>query len=488
MHVSNLFPTHSLSQWLQKRRLLWLRLLIIGIVLLASVVVALHGLSLKLALLLIALPVALIGAAVLLRWPPLGFVLLIIASHILKMEIIYVIGTAAVIASGLTALWLFDMAIIQRQFTLVKSRTIAPLILFILITILAFINGQLPWYPITAAPMSGQIGGILILVISVAVYLMVAHQVRDERWLMAIVFTFILVGAGMIFGRIIPFTLRLVMMIYSPTVASGGMFWTWIIALSFTQAWFNKSLHMRWRAALMSVALGALYISLGPARAWTSGWLPPLVALMVAMWVGAPRQALMATMLGGAVVLTQLQNLVNNLLYVGDNTYSQTTRLEAWRIIGEIVKVSPLLGLGPANYSHYTPLFPILGWYVQFNSHNQYVDIVAQTGILGLLCILWFAWEILRLAWRLRELVPKGGFLEAYVYGTLGGIMGTLAAGMLGDWYLPYVYNATIRAMRTSLLPWMFMGGLLAIEQMLLARQREKGKGTIESPIVHHQS
>ncbi|MCA9933316.1 MAG: O-antigen ligase family protein [Ardenticatenaceae bacterium] len=476
MHITDLHPTHRLQHWLQKNRLLLLRFLVVAGALLGSVAFALYGLSLKLTLLVVATPVVLVGTAVLLRWPPLGFVLLIVASHVFKMEVIYVIGTAAVLASGLTALWLFDMAIIKRQFSMVKSRTTAPLFLFVLVTILAFINGQLPWYPVTPAPLNGQFGGILILVISVAVYLMVANQVRDERWLMAIVFMFILVGAGMIFGRMIPFTLRLVMMVYSQQVASGGMFWTWIVPLSFTQAVFNKTLHIRWRAALMAVTLGALYISLGPARAWVSGWLPPLVALMVALWVGMPRQAFMATLFGGLAVLTQIQSLMDNLLYIGDNSYSETTRLEAWRIIGEIVKISPLLGLGPANYSYYTQLFPILGWYVQFNSHNQYVDIVAQTGILGLICILWFAWEILRLAWRLHQIVPKGGFLEAYVYGTLGGIVATFAAGMLGDWFLPYVYNATIRAMRTSLLPWIFMGGLVAIEQMLLARKEASGQ------------
>jgi O-antigen ligase len=58
------------------------------------------------------------------------------------------------------------------------------------------------------------------------------------------------------------------------------------------------------------------------------------------------------------------------------------------------------LGVGFANYSFYTPLFPILGWYVQFNSHNNYVDIIAQVGILGLLCLIWLFIEIGRVSWR----------------------------------------------------------------------------------------
>jgi O-antigen ligase len=170
---------------------------------------------------------------------------------------------------------------------------------------------------------------------------------------------------------------------------------------------------------------------------------------------------------GGVLVLTKMQAILDEFIYIGDNSYSETTRLEAWRIIGEIVKVSPFFGLGPANYSYYTSLFPILGWYVQFNSHNNYVDIVAQTGIIGLLCFIWFIFEVMRFSWRVYKMVPKGGFLYAYVVGTFGGLTATFVAGMLGDWFLPYVYNATIRAMRTSIFPWLFLGGLVAVEQIL---------------------
>ena len=134
--------------------------------------------------------------------------------------------------------------------------------------------------------------------------------------------------------------------------------------------------------------------------------------------------------------------------------------------MGEIIKVNPVLGLGPGNYYNYTLLFPILGWYVEFNSHNNYVDIVAQTGILGLICFIWFMVVTWRLGWRLRNEVPKDGFTQAFIYGTLGGLAGSIAAGMLGDWVLPFVYNIGIYGMRSSIYAWFFLGGLVAIDQM----------------------
>jgi hypothetical protein len=85
--------------------------------------------------------------------------------------------------------------------------------------------------------------------------------------------------------------------------------------------------------------------------------------------------------------------------------------------------------------------------------------------LLGLVCFIWFAWEAWRLGWRLRARVPDG-FAQAYVYGALGGLAGTLAAGMLADWVLPFVYNIGLAGFRASVLGWLFLGGLVALEQM----------------------
>jgi hypothetical protein len=107
-----------------------------------------------------------------------------------------------------------------------------------------------------------------------------------------------------------------------------------------------------------------------------------------------------------------------------------------------------------------------LGYYVQFNSHNNYVDIIAQTGFAGLICFLWFIGELGVSGWRLKEEVSEG-FAKAYIIGALGGLVGTLVAGMLGDWFLPFVYNVGLNGFRSSVLGWLFLGGIVAIEQMV---------------------
>jgi hypothetical protein len=58
------------------------------------------------------------------------------------------------------------------------------------------------------------------------------------------------------------------------------------------------------------------------------------------------------------------------------------------------------------------------------------------------------------------------------VYGALGGLVATLVAGMLGDWIIPFFYNITLGGFRASILGWLFLGGLVVLEQML-KKQRE---------------
>ena len=76
-----------------------------------------------------------------------------------------------------------------------------------------------------------------------------------------------------------------------------------------------------------------------------------------------------------------------------------------------------------------------------------------------------------RLGWKLRERCDDG-FARGYVYGCLAGLVGSLAAGMLGDWFLPFVYNIGLAGFRASVLGWMFLGGLVAIEQMVSMNHR----------------
>jgi O-antigen ligase len=250
-----------------------------------------------------------------------------------------------------------------------------------------------------------------------------------------------------------------------------SVFWVWTVALAFSQALLNRTLSLRWRLALAGLAVTTLYAGLS-LRSWNSGWVPPLVAVYVIACLGIPRLAIPLSLVGLAVALPHLQEIMS-LWSDPKNQYDLLSRTAAWRILWEIIQIDPILGIGFANYYWYTPLYPLFGWAARFNSHNNYVDVVAQTGFVGLACLAWFTFQITRLAWRLRTLAPPG-FARAYAYGALGGLAGMLVSAGLGDWILPFAYNIGLVGVRSSLHGWFFLGGLVAVEQIALKSSQRK--------------
>lgn len=420
----------------------------------------------QLKLVLIGLPVVFFGAFVLLRWPAIGFIALV-SVGLLKFTYIPLIEFPAVVIFAMTGLWLFKMIAYDRQLKFVATPSVTAVHYFIAIVLISFLIGQLPWFPVKGAQIETQIGGIIIFLTVFFLFLLAANQIRDIRWLKTTVYVLCAFGAIFSLAHLSRETTSLVLNTFSRNVAGGSLFRMWIVILPLSMALYNKKLPAAIRLLFLLAAGNMMYFGMIVNPHWVSGWVPSLVAVGTLLWVGAPRLAIPLTASAG-VFLSFNHSFITNTLTGGDNTYSTISRLDAWRIMGEIIKVNPLFGLGPSNYYFYTPLYNILGFYVEFNSHNNYVDLLAQTGILGLLCFLWFCWTIGTLGWRLRRQVPKGGFAHAYVLACLAGLGGTVVAGMLGDWVIPFYYNIGTSGLRASGLTWLFWGGMVALSQMML--------------------
>jgi O-antigen ligase len=441
----------------------WLRWLVILGVLTLSAGLAYRGGRLGL-LALLGVPVIL-GLLALLRRPVWGLLALLPTALLVPFEIgtgtQTTINAAVLLAGGLLGLWLLEMFVIRRQFTFLRSRALLPALGLALAAGLAFIAGQLPWFAFAqGASLMAQLGGLAVFLLSAGVFILAAHRL-DSKGLARLTWLFLALGGLLVLGRLLPGLGRLAGL-FRPG-ATGSVFWVWLAALSFSQALLNTKLAMRWRLALGGLTLAALYVGFIQGRDWASGWLPPLIAILAILILSKPRLGWPLALLGGAAVLLNFGVLASTGA-LGDQEFSLFTRKEAWGIVVQMIKVNPIIGFGPANYYWYTQFFPILGYYVVFNSHNQYIDLIAQTGILGLGMFLWLTGEIGWLGWRMRARTPEG-FERAYVYGALGGLAGMLACGMLGDWVLPFVYNIGLNGLRSSLPGWLFLGGLLVIEQ-----------------------
>jgi O-antigen ligase len=249
--------------------------------------------------------------------------------------------------------------------------------------------------------------------------------------------------------------------------AFGSVFWVWVMCLAVGQIVFNNRLAWIHRAGLCLLVALVWYVAFFFGRDWTSGWLPALAGVGIMAWLGFPKLRFPLVLLGilaAAVGWKVLYGVYESTVLTPDNLYSQMTRVEAWKILLRIFQENPIFGLGPANYYDYTPLFPILGYAVSFNSHSNYIDLLVETGILGFGCFIWFMTEVFRLSLKLQHRV-EAGFQKGFVISVMGGVVGTLVAAAFGDWVIPFVYNIGFDGFRGSVIAWIFMGGLVAVDR-----------------------
>jgi hypothetical protein len=408
------------------------------------------------------LPLGIGVVLTLLRWPPLGIIVASIAGMVVPFLGPSGLNLTMIMVALMLGLWLLQI-ITRQHLEFATSRTLLPLLFLIVIAALSFGVGQLPWLTFALhAPLGAQLGGLSIIVLSAATFLLVANQIRDLRWLSWLTWAFVAVGTlSLLVRSVLPVLGLPTRDLFLPV---GTVFYIWLVAMAFSQAVFNGDLHPGWRMALGGVVLATIYVLAVLKFADKSGWLSTFVCIAAIMTARSWRAGLALVPVAVLAAVYLWSGLV------ATDEYSISTRFDAWLIMAQIIKISPLLGLGFANYYWYTPLFPIRGYAVSFNSHNNYIDIVAQMGVLGLVCFLWLMWELGRLGWRLRTNVPTG-FAQAYVYGALGGLAGMVVAGMLGDWVLPFFYNVGLNGFRSSMLGWLFLGGLVSVEQMVLSQK-----------------
>jgi O-antigen ligase len=151
----------------------------------------------------------------------------------------------------------------------------------------------------------------------------------------------------------------------------------------------------------------------------------------------------------------------------------------------EVTLRNPVTGLGPAAYRPYANMKPLLyreAYWInpQVNSHNNYVDLFAHGGAVGLALFGWFAIALARTGLRLRRRCATG-FSLGYVNGMLAMGVGALVMMLLADWILPFVYNIGFPGFQASVLVWLFLGGLIALENIGRGDAETRGGGDKKS-------
>src|SRR3972149_2275078 len=144
------------------------------------------------------LALALFGAVsfgIALRWPTLGLIAGLVGGAVVPFTWQGGFNVSQIILAAMLGVWFLDMLVIRKNFQLVRSSTMLPVLAFVSVSILSFCLGQFSWYPFARnAPIEAQLGGLAISLLSAGAFLLVAHFVTDLRKLQLLTWSFIILG------------------------------------------------------------------------------------------------------------------------------------------------------------------------------------------------------------------------------------------------------------------------------------------------------
>jgi hypothetical protein len=407
-----------------------------------------------------ALVVGLIGLLFIQRFDVLPILILAVAIFV---PITLPTGTGSRLAISMVVevvflgLWILRSMTVERRFTIKPSPVNLPLACFFVAVIISIIWSIIFRDPFVFVPgtfIIVQIASALVMILLPIAMLMVGNFFETSQSLL--IMTVMMLAAGFL-GLV-----KDISGIPLP-VDTRGLFSLWVIGLSFGLAIFIKNIHWSVRVLLLMLAGGWIYWSFVQNISWMAGWLPAMVALGILMWMRAKKLSIMFLVFLAFIIL------VNKDYYVGKVFQNETqesgyTRLAAWESNWRITRDHLIFGTGPAGYAvYYMTYFPTDA----MATHSNYIDMVAQTGIVGTIFFIWLfgtlVWMGLRLCLRLKG---RGDFVEALANVSFAGTCACIIIMAFGDWLFPFAYTQTIEGFNYAVYNWIFMGVILALDRM----------------------
>lgn len=416
-----------------------------------------HGRGLVLMALLVGLP-ALVAAL----WA-FEQLVLAIAPVALLISVSLPTGTESRVAAVmllvllLCGVWLLSALLRPGSVRLTPSPLNAPLLCFIAVCLISLVWSIAFRDPLVHAPgkfLAVQLGACAAMVLSPVATLLIANFVRSIKRLRWVALSFVVACAL--------WAICLALRLQRPEINTRGLFTLWFSAVGYAMLISLPRLPLWSRIGLGLLLLLHLYERTVIGIAWLSGWVPALVALVVITALWSWRACLALLLVLGLVVVTQ-QRFIQQHIFEEAEQDGSYERLTLWELSLELISEHPLVGTGPAGYAVY---------YLTYHpeearsTHNNYLDIVAQLGLIGSLCWLWLVLAALRETRAVLRHAPPG-WPRALGLASAGGLVGAVVAMALGDWVLPFAYNQGIEGYRYTVFSWIFLGVLISLRQLV---------------------
>jgi hypothetical protein len=349
-----------------------------------------------------------------------------------------------------------------------------PLLLFLIAGLLSLLIGNVTWDP--SVPRSGnfvvvQLAQWMIFAFSAGALWLTANLVDSEFRLRRLTWFFLAFAGITAILTVLPGLNRVINRV-TTGVMQRAPFWVLLIALAAGQLLYNQEISIGPRVFLIVVVIVSIYYTFYVQRNTVSYWIGVAIVLGVLIWFRWPQLRWLGLSIVGVLAITGvLWSLVWG--FAGGDDEWESSGGSRLTLIGRVVDVSmrnPITGLGPAAYRPYARTEPLLYgralWQdPNVSSHNNYVDLFAHGGLLGLGLFVWFAAKVVLMSLELASLHNRG-FSAGYVNAMLAAWISSMVLMLFADWMLPFVYNIGFPGFQASVLIWLFMGGMISIDHI----------------------
>lgn len=355
----------------------------------------------------------------------------------------------------LFALWVVRLLIVDRSFSSVRESPLNwPVLAWSVVVVISLFWGSYyveePVRALLNDRLMPRIMSTLVMIISPFAALIVLNYTRSFNQIRFFVWWFIGYGA-------VAAVFQLVASIGGPQppffMNMFGQLPAWVAILALGQFFYNDNLSQPMRIALLGITGLWTYIQYGLGISWISGWFPVFMGVGIVVFLSS-RKLFILVVLAGLVYLAMNMDFVE-ALFAEEAAESGDTRLEAWNTTLEIIAHHFLFGMGPVGYFFYLTAY--IGGFFQL-SHNTYVDMLAQTGIIGFVIYLWLWGSIGWLTLKTYLIAPARGFRKGLATSLMAVWPVTMVVMLLGDWVIPFPYTQSLNGISYTIWPWLLAG------------------------------
>jgi len=159
------------------------------------------------------------------------------------------------------------------------------------------------------------------------------------------------------------------------------------------------------------------------------------VSLVIAVVLGS-------VWVGGDSLVSRLENVSGEISEEEVDSRLGERRLNIWRATWQLIQDHPIAGVGFGAYATVIPKYhDAAGEIVPQQAHNDYLELLASGGLIGLVL---FGWFVITFIWHVRKrLQSADAFRRAACLGALTGIFGVAVHSLL-DFGLHITVNALI--------------------------------------------